>query len=82
MRTTVTLDPDVAELLAEATRRERRSTKAVINDALRRALRSATSEPYSVEVHQSRVRGGVDLARLNQLADEVMDDEVIDGLRA
>lgn len=82
MRTTVTLDPDVAELLAQAAHRERRSTKDVINDALRRGLRVTTTEPYTVDVHHSTVRTGVDLTRLNQLADEVMDDDVIEGLLA
>ncbi len=73
----MTLDPDVAELLAEATHRERRSTKAVINDALRRGLRPTTEEPYTVDVHHSAVRTGIDLSRLNQLADEIMDDDLI-----
>ena len=33
MRTTVTLEPDVAEMLEEAVHRERRSFNAVLNDA-------------------------------------------------
>ena len=38
MRTTLTLDPDVARLVDEAVHRERRPMKHVVNEALRRAL--------------------------------------------
>ncbi|MDQ3781534.1 MAG: ribbon-helix-helix domain-containing protein, partial [Actinomycetota bacterium] len=37
MRTTVTLDPDVARLVDDAVHGSRRSRKQVINDALRKA---------------------------------------------
>ncbi len=51
MRTTLTLDPDVAVLLEEERERSRRSLKAVINDALRRGLAETeggdeSGEPY------------------------------------
>lgn len=39
MRTTVTLDPDVEELIRRAMHRRRASFKRVVNDGLRLALR-------------------------------------------
>ena len=41
MRTTLTLDPDVAVLIEEAREKTKRSLKEVVNEALRRGL----SEP-------------------------------------
>lgn len=41
MRTTLSLDDDVAAMLRRALARTRRSLKEVVNDALRRGLQSA-----------------------------------------
>lgn len=82
MRTTLTLDEDVARLVKEATHRERRSTKDIINDALRRALGSEGVRPYHVIVHDSVLRPGIDQLQLNQLADDAEDDAAIAKLRA
>jgi hypothetical protein len=38
MRTTLTLDDDVARLLEDAVHRQRRPMKQVVNDALRQGL--------------------------------------------
>lgn len=79
MRTTLTLDPDVARLVEDAVHRERRPTKQVINDALRRALTApgAHAEPYRLKAHQSALRPGFDLAGFNRLADELEDEEIM-----
>ena len=82
MRTTLTLDEDVARLVSEATHRERRSTKDVINDALRRALGAEGARPYRVMVHDSALRPGIDALRLNQLADEDDDEAAIAELQS
>ena len=82
MRTTLTLDDDVARLVAEATHREKRSTKAVVNDALRRALAPQESRPYSARVFEADLIPGVDAGRLNQLADELEDEASIEKLGA
>ena len=57
MRTTLTLDPDVARLIDDAVHRERRPMKHVINDALRRALApaDATPEPYVLVPHDAEL---------------------------
>lgn len=82
VRTTLTLDPDVVRLIQDAVHRERRSTKLVVNDALRRALRPQRSSaaPYRVAAHDSAVLPGIDTNRLNQLVDELDDDAVAGAL--
>jgi hypothetical protein len=83
MRTTLTLDPDVARLLEDAVHRERRPMKQVVNDALRRALTAPSSyrEPFRVAVHESDVRPGLDLTGFNRLADELEDEAIIEVSR-
>lgn len=51
MRTTLTLDPDVAALVRRALKDGKRSLKDVINDGLRRGLEAAREparKPYRV----------------------------------
>jgi hypothetical protein len=83
MRTTLTLDPDVADLVEDAVHRMRTSMKQVINDALRRALSSPTvqREPYQVPVHDAALQPGLDLAGFNRLADELEDAAILDVAR-
>jgi hypothetical protein len=84
MRTTLTLDPDVVRLVQDAVHRQRRSTREVINDALRRALvpgGNARQEPYRMEQHESQLRAGFDLAGFNHLADELEDEAILDKVR-
>jgi hypothetical protein len=81
MRTTITLDPDVARLLEDAMHRERRSFKAVLNDALRRGLSArlarATDEPFKVVPHRAALLPGWDPAGFNRLADELEDEAIV-----
>jgi hypothetical protein len=80
MRTTLTLDPDVALLLEKEVHRQRRPFKQIVNDALRRALGGRTArraEPYHVVPHQARLRPGLDRLALNRLADELEDEAVL-----
>lgn len=79
MRTTLTLDPDVADLVEEAMHRERRPMKQIVNDALRQALRPARQRkaPFRVVPHEAVLQPGIDWARLNQLADELEDEAIL-----
>lgn len=81
MRTTLTLDPDVARLLEEEVHRRRRPFKEVVNDAIRRALLPGRAEPpeepYRVVPHEARLQPGLDPAGFNQLADELEVDAVL-----
>lgn len=72
MRTTLTLDDDVAQALRETVRTSGRSFKEVVNEALRDAL--ATDATPTRRVPRFRVhpkacgfRAGIDLTKLNQL---------------
>jgi CTP:molybdopterin cytidylyltransferase MocA len=81
MRTTLTLDPDVARLLEEEVHRLRRPFKQVVNDAIRRGLAPSLANtpprPYRTVVHKAELRPGIDPAALNRLADELEDEAVI-----
>ncbi len=84
MRTTLTLDPDVARLIDEAVHRERRPMKQVVNDALRRALAvvpEAGRERVHVVPYESAVHAGADVAKLNILAEELEDEAILDRAR-
>ena len=86
MRTTLTLDADVANLIAEEVHRRRQPFKQVVNDALRRGLtpgaRRAPSSRYRVRPHVAAVLPGIDRAKLNALADEREDLALVARLRA
>ena len=81
MRTTLTLDPDVAERINGEVRRTGRSLKSVVNDAIRLGLGLATRRRrgprYKVEPHPLGLRPGIDPDRLNQLADELEVEETV-----
>ncbi len=74
MRTTLTLEPDVADRLKRRMRGSKRSLKATVNEALRIGLGlqpAAKGEPFVVRPHASAFAAGVDPGRLNQLVDEL-----------
>lgn len=79
MRTTLTLDPDVAARLAGEIRRTGKSLKAAVNDALRAGLglagKRARAPRFEVAPHAFDLRSGLDPDRLNQLVDELEVEE-------
>jgi len=79
MRTTLTLDPDVARRLELEIKRSGEGMKAVVNRALRVGLgmtdKPVEPLPFRVEPHAFGVRPGVDLDRMNQLLDELEAEE-------
>jgi hypothetical protein len=81
MRTTLTLDPDVERLLADASHRERRSFKEVVNDAIRKGLSAGAgrkqARPKLPPAHATRLMPGIETSRLNALADELDTDAFI-----
>ena len=86
MRTTLTLEPDVAARLKNEVRRTGRPFKAVVNDALRRGLglagKPVRSPHFEVRPHAFGFKPGVDLDRLNQLVDELDAEEAAQKLRS
>ena len=74
MRTTLTLDDDLAAALKEQAQRVGQPFKQVVNDILRRGLSPVLAEAeldYEVRPHGSGFRPGVDPLRLNQLNDSL-----------
>ena len=80
MRTTLTIDDEIAERIRKEVKLGKRSLKAVINDALRRGMGLETLKPvkpYRVKPHSSAFAPGVDAGRLNQLVDELESTEFL-----
>lgn len=74
MRTTLTLDDDLAGLLKEQAKQRGVAFKVVVNEALRAGLAAEAESPHEapkVIPHSFGFRPGIDLDRLNQLADEL-----------
>lgn len=80
MRTTLTIDEQIAERIRKEVKLGKRSMKQVINDALRRGMGLETPKPtkaYRVQPHSSAFAPGVDAGRLNQLVDELESAEFL-----
>ena len=79
MRTTLTIEPDVEQLLQQEMRRTDRSMKVVVNDALRRGLGARGKPPklprFRIEPHAFSFKTGIDADRLNRLVDELEAEE-------
>lgn len=74
MRTTLTLDPDVAQSLKTCMARRHATLKEVVNEALRKGLSVEPERPrktFRVVAHSFGFRPGIDTDKLGQLADEL-----------
>jgi hypothetical protein len=79
VRTTLTLEPDVAARLRQELRRSGKGLKVLVNEALRLGL-GLSGKPvrpprFEVRPHAFGFKPGVDLDRMNQLVDELDADE-------
>ncbi len=85
MRTTLTLDDDVAVLLREEADRSRRPFRQVVNQVLRLGLSAAGApsarEPFRTKARSLGLRPGFDPDKMNQLAGELEDEAILDKLR-
>ncbi|MCC7475169.1 MAG: hypothetical protein IT425_07210 [Pirellulales bacterium] len=74
MRTTVTIDPDVEQLLRTAMERSGESFKGVLNRAIKKGLAgevpSPTSEPFVVKGWDMGCKAGIDIANVHDLEHE------------
>lgn len=78
MRTTLTLDEDVAQQLAKRAAETKRSFKETVNDAIRRGLRADPSDTtFATPTFSSAIRPGLDLTKALALASSLEDDEVL-----
>lgn len=75
MRTTLSIDDDLAKAIEQVREEKGLSLREVVNRLLRRGLlsthRAKKTKAYNGPVYQGRLRAGIDPKRLNQLADEV-----------
>ncbi len=75
MRTTVTLEPDVARMLDDYARRTRKSFKETLNDAVRlglgRANEPTAQRDFVIEAKPMGLRAGIDGGKLNTLLDDL-----------
>ena len=78
MRTTLTIDDDIADALHERARLLDLPFKQVVNDALRRGMspgtREAPSPEYRVVPRHSGFAPGIDPLKLNQINDQLDTD--------
>ena len=80
MRTTVTLEPDLAAKLRALARERGIPFKEALNGAIRRGLTSGESgseRPYRLKTRRLGLRPGLDLEHALRLADELEDEETI-----
>ena len=86
MRTTVTLEPDVARLLSEHARRTRKSFKETLNAAVRSSLGRVTDSSgdreFTIEARPMQLKAGVDAGHLNALLDDLDADAFIEKNRS
>lgn len=81
MRTTLTLDDDVADFLRAQSRLHDKPFKQMVNETLRRGMAPELRRPararYRVEPNRSAFLPGVDPRRLNQLSDQLETEDFI-----
>jgi len=78
VRTTVTLEDDLADRLHERARERDLSFKAVLNEAIRAGLADPRPlpDPYRMKVSPMRVRPEIDLTKALRLAGQLEDEEI------
>jgi hypothetical protein len=79
MRTTLTLEPDVALKLKRRMAENKLSLKDAVNQALRVGLAAdgmPARKPFRVVPHDFGFKPGIDLDKLGQLADQLEDEEI------
>ena len=80
MRTTLTLDDDIAAKLSDLAHNLRKPFKEIVNDTLRRGLgggEASESKPFTVRPFATELRPGFDPRGFNKLYDEMETDEFL-----
>jgi plasmid stability protein len=85
MRTTLTLDDDVAAKLKELVERHKSSFREEVNAVLRRGLSvqersERRPKPFRVATFRSAFRPGVDPLKLNQLSDDLEVEQALERI--
>jgi hypothetical protein len=83
MRTTLTIEPAVAQQIRKRMRAKGMPLKLVVNEALREGLRvleagqTKRRPRFKVDAHAFGFRPGIDLDRISRFADDVEDEETV-----
>jgi hypothetical protein len=80
MRTTLTLEPDVAQKLKRRMAEKKLTLKEAVNQALRAGLATEARRPKAqikVISHSFGFAPGVDLNKMNQLADDLESEDFL-----
>ncbi|HEX8109544.1 MAG TPA: CopG family transcriptional regulator [Kofleriaceae bacterium] len=81
MRTTVTLEPDLAKKVKALAHRRKLSFKQALNEVIRRGLTSPDRQEaqtrFTVQPHAGGFRPGIDPGKLNQLVDQLEVEDFI-----
>jgi hypothetical protein len=81
MRTTLTLDPDVAAQLERAVRGSGKGLKATVNEALRVGLglaeKPVAPPPFKIRSFVEGLQPGINPNKMNQLLDELESEEFV-----
>lgn len=81
MRTTVTIEEDVAQQIRQRMRERGVGFKEILNELLRRGLQSSDDpEPYSTPTFHMGARPDVDLDKALSLAGAMEDEETLRNL--
>jgi hypothetical protein len=86
MRTTLTIEPVIAQQIRKRMKERKVTLKQVINDTLREGLRSqsANGRPaykFKVRPHALGLLPGIDPNKLNQLASQLEDEAILEKMR-
>ena len=81
MRTTLTLDDDVADFLKEQSQLHNKPFKQVVNEVLRRGMtpgvKAIKPARFRIVPNRSRLFPGVDPRKLNQLNDQLEAEDFV-----
>lgn len=78
VRTTLTIDDDLAALLHEQARRTGRTFRDVVNEAIRDGLlRSELESPCTPPVHDLGIRPGVNLTKATRLVGQLEAEQIV-----
>jgi Ribbon-helix-helix protein, copG family len=85
VRTTLTLDDDLADKLQQLAKQRRVPFRRVLNEMLRRGLSGQVERqrpaPFRIETFRSAFRTGVDPVKLNQLIDDLEVEDARSALK-
>ena len=84
MRTTLSIDPDVADRLRQELPAAQRSFKQIVNDCLRGGFGLKSEKlksKFRIEPHSSQYVPGVDRLKLSQVVDELDAESFITSRR-